>query len=72
MEYPCLICRKPVLDFEPQMCCSGWECGCMGMPTNPCVCSDKCWDALMTCIGDFEDRRIKAGIELYDSTKEKG
>lgn len=27
--------------YEPQMCCSGHMCGCMGMPVNPVFC-DEC------------------------------
>jgi hypothetical protein len=58
----------PVKDYDPKMCCSGHECGCMGMPTEPCICSEECWKALMEGIGkDFEQRRIDAGIELCSS-----
>jgi len=60
----CLICNRPVPDYEPEMCCSGSDCGCMGMPTEPCVCSRECWDALSND-GFYEDRREKAGIPLY-------
>lgn len=63
---PCLICQRPVYDYEPERCCNGQECGCMGQPTNPCVCSDECDNALMKHIGmPFDERRIKAGIELW-------
>ena len=41
----CYNCGKELneadLDaYEPQMCCSGRECGCLGLPTNPPVCLD--------------------------------
>ena len=66
MDNDCLICGKPVPDYVPQFCCSGRECGCMGLPTEPCVCSDRCWQALIDGIGsDYEQRRINAGIELW-------
>lgn len=39
----CLGCGKE-FDFDPRMCCSGRECGCMGMPTEPQVCSAECMD----------------------------
>lgn len=26
----------------PKMCCDGRECGCMGMPIEPPVCSEEC------------------------------
>lgn len=61
----CLICWKPVPDYEPEVCCGGHECGCMGMPTNPCVCSDKCGYALFDSRGSYEERRLKAGIEVW-------
>lgn len=47
MKYDCWICQKEMDDYEPEMCCSGFECGCMGLPTNPPVCSKECWDKLM-------------------------
>jgi len=63
MSDHCLICGADVLDYDPQMCCGGHECGCMGLPTNPCLCSKECADALFNHIGTpFEDRRIAAGI----------
>ena len=65
----CLICGKPVHDYIPDFCCGGYQCGCMGKPTNPCTCSDECDEALYTCIGDFEDRRIKADIPKYQNKK---
>ena len=65
MLYDCLICGKPVPDYEPQMCCSGRECGCMGQPIEPCVCSIECEQAIYTCEGTFEDRRVAAGIERF-------
>ena len=63
---PCLICGKPVEDYEPEFCCSGMDCGCQGVATNPCICSDACWRALLDYVGmPFEERRIKAGITLF-------
>ena len=65
----CLICGKPVLDYEPVGCCDGRECGCMGLPTNPCVCSQGCDAALMTGIGKtYEQRRIDSGIAAWIPT----
>lgn len=31
-------------DYDPKMCCDGFECGCMGQPTEPPVCSKECYD----------------------------
>ena len=68
--YNCEICGKPVPDYKPEYCCPGtiWdECGCGGRPINPCVCSDKCWNALMNGIGKtIEERRIDAGIAKWE------
>ena len=64
--YECLICNKPVPDYEPKFCCNGSDCGCMGQPTEPCVCSDICSNALFDGIGkSYIQRRIDAGIELF-------
>lgn len=43
MEY-CMICSKEMPDYEPMYCCSGRECGCMGLPIEPPICSIECWD----------------------------
>lgn len=63
----CLICHRPLGDdYDPMPCCSGFECGCMGMPTNPPVCSDACSTALFKGIGKgYEERRVNAGIPLF-------
>lgn len=45
-EY-CEVCNTFVEGFEYQMCCSGKDCGCLGMPVEPCVCSNECWDKLI-------------------------
>lgn len=44
MKSSCSICD---VEIEVQMCCSGHQCGCMGMPVDPPVCSEKCYDAYM-------------------------
>lgn len=42
----CMSCGEEFYGEEPKMCCSGRECGCMGLPTEPIVCSEKCYYAL--------------------------
>ena len=64
MSDNCIICYKPVEGYEPKYCCSGHDCGCMGQPQEPCICSNECWDALMMD-GPLEERREKAGIPLW-------
>ncbi|PGT80586.1 hypothetical protein COD11_20970 [Bacillus sp. AFS040349] len=27
-------------NYVPEFCCSGYECGCYGMPINPVFCDD--------------------------------
>lgn len=42
MKGYCEICNK---EIEVHICCGGYMCGCMGMPTEPLVCEKKeCWD----------------------------
>ena len=42
-EY-CEVCNEFVEGFEYLMCCDGRECGCMGQPIEPCICSTECWE----------------------------
>ena len=64
---PCLICGKPVDDYEPEFCCSGKDCACMGMPTEPCTCSVECERAVFDFIGHpYEERRELAGIAKWE------
>lgn len=71
--YECLICNKPVPEYEPKFCCNGSDCGCMGQPTEPCVCSDICANALFNGIGKpYIQRRIDAGIELFKNQQGSG
>lgn len=39
----CYYCNAEMTDedmdsYEPITCCSGRDCGCMGLPTEPPVC----------------------------------
>lgn len=45
-EYTCDICDKEMKDYDPMICCSAYDCGCMGKPTNPPICSNECWDKM--------------------------
>ncbi len=68
----CLICGKPVPDYEPEFCCSGQECGCYGQPVEPCTCSDECYKAVMDHIGhDMDKRRELAGIKKWSEEKKR-
>lgn len=54
MKSSCAICQT---EIEVQMCCNGFECGCMGMPVDPPVCSNECYDKYMN------NRKINVGNE---------
>jgi hypothetical protein len=44
-----LICRSCEIEYEgqePQTCCSGRDCGCMGQPIEPILCDD-CYVKMM-------------------------
>lgn len=74
-DEPCLICGKPVSGYVPQYCCHGRDCGCGGLPVEPCVCSAACDHAVYAHIGlPFDQRRIAAGIELWtpENTSDNG
>lgn len=40
----CMVCGQDFQGPEPEMCCDGRECGCMGLPTEPVVCSEECYE----------------------------
>ena len=42
----CMVCDKYFQGEEPKLCCSGRECGCMGLPVDPIVCSLECYNKL--------------------------
>lgn len=45
----CDICGE---EIEVQMCCNGDQCGCMGLPVDPPVCSEECFDKMMKKMQD--------------------
>ena len=54
MKANCDICKT---EIEVQLCCSGYMCGCMGLPTEPPVCEkQECWDKWLK---DREEKRKK-------------
>jgi len=34
-------------EIEVTMCCGGFQCGCQGLPTEPPVCSERCYNEFM-------------------------
>jgi hypothetical protein len=43
-DFVCCECKQLMPeDYKPsQACCSGYQCGCMGLPDWPAVCSQAC------------------------------
>lgn len=39
----CISCEAEFLGREPDLCCSGSDCGCRGLPIEPPLC-EKCED----------------------------
>ena len=56
MKGNCDICGT---EIDIQMCCSGDQCGCMGMPVDPPVCSAECYDTYMNNKQKYKDERIQ-------------
>lgn len=46
VELSCMVCGTKFMGPEPVICCSGRDCGCMGMPIDPIVCSKECYENL--------------------------
>ena len=42
----CVICKQE-LDYEPDYCCIDNHCACQGLPIDPPVCSNRCYEKLM-------------------------
>lgn len=49
----CMVCNAPI-DYEPEYCCNGRDCGCYGRPINEPLC-DECDNRLATM--SLEDLR---------------
>lgn len=61
IDCDCMMCGKALENYDPQMCCNAFDCGCMGKPTNPPICSEECWDALMKRNGADEQSNNDQG-----------
>lgn len=40
----CIVCNT---EIDIEMCCNGNNCGCLGQPIHPPVCSEECYNILM-------------------------
>lgn len=45
--HDCEVCNKPVPEYVPKYCCNGFGCGCFGLPVEPCICSEECWNKVV-------------------------
>lgn len=45
VELTCMFCKETFLGPEPKMCCNGDMCGCGGMPIDPIMCSEDCYNS---------------------------
>lgn len=43
----CMSCGEKFFGQDPQYCCNGNMCGCLGQPTEPVVCSEECYHELV-------------------------
>ena len=43
----CMVCDKGFFGQDVEYCCSGRDCGCMGQPVEPVVCSEECYNELV-------------------------
>ena len=59
----CQVCGKEYMGEEPKGCCSGRDCGCMGQPIEPMVCSSECWDRLMSRNRPQGEKRVSEGMQ---------
>jgi hypothetical protein len=61
----CDVCGT---EIEVNMCCSGHECGCMGLPNEPPICSEKCYDTFMS--QEYQDnKKAKSEFVFLDLKK---
>ena len=57
----CDVCGT---EIEVTMCCSSFDCGCMGLPTEQPICSEKCYDTFMS--QEYQvDKKTKRDIVFF-------
>ncbi len=53
--HDCYVCDRAVFGYVPQMCCSGRECGCYGLPMEPPLCESKeCHEKVYGKPGEYD------------------
>jgi len=63
MKGYCIVCGN---EIELTMCCSGRDCGCMGKPIDPPVCSSECYDELFNNYFKYYPKVERAEITIED------
>jgi hypothetical protein len=56
-KHNCDGCHKEIEvhdEYEPEFCCSGQDCCCMGLPINPVFC-DECEEKIFSRKPNRED-----------------
>ncbi len=48
VELQCMGCDAVFMGEPPKMCCSGRDCGCMGLPIDPILCGPECYDKMIS------------------------
>lgn len=61
VKLSCEVCGTEWMGEPPQMCCSGRDCGCMGRPIDPVICSKECGEKLFS--GNYE-KCDTCGLEI--------
>lgn len=46
----CMYCNEQFEGKEPEICCNSSDCGCMGMPIDPVVCSKGCCEMFINSV----------------------
>lgn len=40
-------CETCGIEIDVRFCCNSFDCGCMGLPIDPPICSEVCYDKLI-------------------------
>ncbi len=62
MKGYCEICGT---EIEVQICCNAFDCGCLGLPTEPPVCSSECYDKYMDKPDQSNDETMDKNATLF-------
>jgi hypothetical protein len=65
----CIVCGDSFKGEEPKMCCDGSNCGCLGQPIDPIVCSENCFNNL-PFRNNLKDEDVQANNKRIHSSLE--